>query len=364
MTVFEELSQQKIPYFYRSYSALDRYFRQRSQDVLYLAVRCSLIDLAKALPDIEFPAIEGVDAAVTRGSMRVYLTCHEEPDGRFARDTFPVLDLLYDPAGDRFLDPYDVYPLLRQTHLGAAVNSTDRVRTVMDGAILISRYLYEDVEVPVVGADDRMPEVEVHRTFITGLFTSKQPWKGLALLLDQGFVERLWPQFLPMNSTDQSKGHHPEGNVWVHSLETLRYRKTSELLLSLALFLHDCGKPYSKRNGERRFDKHADIGAEIGRKFLQSLRFPSGIIEDVFFLVKYHMVPGALSALPVYRTDRIMSSPLFPVMLELYRCDLSSTYRGPNGYYEACKVYRAYLKHVDNPFRSADGKKLMRLYVE
>ena len=137
MTVFEELSQQKIPYFYRSYSALDRYFRQRSQDVLYLAVRCSLIDLAKALPDIEFPAIEGVDAAVTRGSMRVYLTCHEEPDGRFARDTFPVLDLLYDPAGDRFLDPYDVYPLLRQTHLGAAVNSTDRVRTVMDGAILI-----------------------------------------------------------------------------------------------------------------------------------------------------------------------------------------------------------------------------------
>jgi poly(A) polymerase len=73
------------------------------------------------------------------------------------------------------------------------------------------------------------------------------------------------------------------------------------------------------------------------------------------------MLPGALKTLPVYRVERTMESELFPALLEVYRCDLSSTFRGPGGYYEACKVYRAFLKHRKNPFRSSDGKKIQRL---
>ena len=59
-----------------------------------------------------------------------------------------------------------------------------------------------------------------------------------------------------------------------------------------------------------------------------------------------------------------MADPLFPVLLELYRCDLESTFRGPNPYYRACKIYRSYLKNSANPYRSAEGKKLVRLYVD
>jgi poly(A) polymerase len=59
-----------------------------------------------------------------------------------------------------------------------------------------------------------------------------------------------------------------------------------------------------------------------------------------------------------------MADERFPILLELYRCDLESTYRGPDGYYRACKIYRDYLKNEANPFRSADGKKLVRLFVD
>jgi poly(A) polymerase len=76
------------------------------------------------------------------------------------------------------------------------------------------------------------------------------------------------------------------------------------------------------------------------------------------------MVPGAIAKLPVYRTEKVMSSPLFPELLELYRCDVSSTFRGPDGYYQACRTYRSFLKHSKNPFRSSDGKKRLRLLVE
>jgi poly(A) polymerase len=58
-----------------------------------------------------------------------------------------------------------------------------------------------------------------------------------------------------------------------------------------------------------------------------------------------------------------MSSPHFPLLLEVFRCDLLSTFRGPEAYYEACKVYKTYLKNTKNPFRSSDGKKLLRQYV-
>jgi poly(A) polymerase len=55
-----------------------------------------------------------------------------------------------------------------------------------------------------------------------------------------------------------------------------------------------------------------------------------------------------------------MASPLFPVLLELYRCDESSSFKGLDGYYESSAVYQSYLRNRRNPYRSADGKKLNR----
>jgi poly(A) polymerase len=75
------------------------------------------------------------------------------------------------------------------------------------------------------------------------------------------------------------------------------------------------------------------------------------------------MLAGLIKTLPAYRTESVMASPLFPLLLEVYRCDLSSTFRGPDGYYEACKVYRAFLKHRKNPYRGADGKKIRKAPV-
>ena len=68
------------------------------------------------------------------------------------------------------------------------------------------------------------------------------------------------------------------------------------------------------------------------------------------FLVRHHMIPAALNSLPLYRTERMMSSPLFPDLLELYRADLVSTYRQPSGYYEACRIYKRFIKTSSDPY--------------
>jgi len=134
--------------------------------------------------------------------------------------------------------------------------------------------------------------------------------------------------------------------------------------LSLALLLHDVGKPRATEAEGRKFDRHAEIGRTMAERFLLRLGFPSKLVSDVSFLVRYHMLPAALPRLPPNRVEGVIDDPRFPILLELYKCDELSTFRGPDGYYEACAAYKAYLKNSRNPWRGADGKKLARMYLE
>jgi poly(A) polymerase len=229
----------------------------------------------------------------------------------------------------------------------------------------MSRYNYDfDPGHTAAARPAEKPPPEYQRIILTDILTGMFPWKGMQFLADCGLLDVLWPELSGLDKTDHSKEFHPEGNVWEHSLESFRYRKVPDLTLTLALLLHDAGKPSARKSREKAFDGHAEIGARIARKFLRRLVFPESIVSDVVFLVKHHMIPGAMQRLPLYRTEKLMSKEIFPLLLELYRCDLSSTYRGPDGFYRACKIYRNFLRYRKNPYRTNEGKKLARLYVE
>jgi poly(A) polymerase len=163
-----------------------------------------------------------------------------------------------------------------------------------------------------------------------------------------------------LDQAGHSKEYHPEGNAWEHTLETFRYRKTEDLILSLGLLLHDTGKPLSASSGSRRFDGHAELGARLAEKFLLRLEYDRPVIDSICYLVKNHMLPAALPRLPLARKREILESPLFPTLMELYRCDESSSFKGLDGYYKSSAAYQNYLKNRRNPYRSEDGKKIGR----
>ncbi len=364
MDALARLESSGIRYYLVSFSALDRYFGHTPGDNIYVAVDGTLIDLAKSLGELEYPGLEDWDAASRWGEGMVYYRCLQD-EHQPRRLTFAIMDFLYDPATDTFFDPNDAYRELRGKAVPRSAPGRPALDVVLDAAVLSSRYGYEiaGTDLPELGHLDAVPEA-VQRRLLVDLLGSRSPTRGLQLLHDTGVVQRIWPELAPMNETSHSKEHHPEGNVWEHSIETLRYRKTPDLVLSLGLLFHDSGKPLATRTRDRVFDGHAEIGADLARRVLRRLGFSSELVSDVAWLVTNHMFPGALHRLPPHRTDRLMRSQLFPVLLELYRCDLSSTFRGPDGYYRACRIYRSFLKNTSNPFRDAAGKKLVRLYVE
>jgi poly(A) polymerase len=359
---------------FSGYSALDLYFRFPALPFLWIETNADIGVLARYIDNLRFPGVDIADAAVETANATCYFRCLECDERSNA--SFPVLSLTYDWQTKRFQDPLGVYPLLRdlrdskfETVPNLAVQSqigSDRI--VMETALLLARYGFRADMFADTTAQNPPPRPEAQRVFLGCLMLSAKPELGLELLKRAGFLKEFWPELAALNDVDHSKEFHPEGNVWNHTLETFRYRKPAasgafDLRLSLALLLHDSGKPISASFGNHRFDGHAELGAQAAARFLERLEFEPSLIQDIFYLVKNHMLPAALKRLPLTKTAEIMASPLFPTLMELYRCDESSSFKGLNDFYENTAAYQTYLKNIKNPYRSKDGKKIKRSNV-
>jgi poly(A) polymerase len=348
-----------------SYSALDHYFRITRTAPVHLLVETDLAGLARHFDHLSFPGEAFCDASAQVDGATLLFTCADEGLPR-GQAPFPVTEFLFDVEGERFLDIGESYRQLRSRETELRVPLGDPVTAAMQGAILESRYemttgvanALKDAG-PGAASGARISEAE-QALLLTEVLTGVAPARGLRILSDLGLVGEWFPELAAMSETDHSKEYHPEGNVWEHTLHTFEYQKDRDLVLGLALLLHDTGKPLSEGTREKPFLEHSHHGATVARRFLRRLGFPEDTIESVAWLIRYHMIPGALHRLPTRRTAALMRSPLFPALLELYRCDLSSTFRGPEGYYRACRVYKDFLKHERNPYRREDGKKELR----
>ncbi|MDR0498070.1 MAG: HD domain-containing protein, partial [Treponema sp.] len=348
---------------------------------LWLETNADVAALARLIDNLCFPGVEIADAATETPEMTFYFRCKDKQDKIDSeKNSFSLLSFYYDWQSGRFQDPLGVYPVLvgikkkqklslDETWVNPNAVREDCCRVIMDAALLLARYGFEagtfvsDLAGALGNYPPESPLPEIQRAFINCLLVSPRPDAALEFLKSSGLLNVLWPELSCLDDVDHSKEFHPEGNAWNHTLETFRHRKAGsngafDLRLSLGLLLHDMGKPVSASYGNRRFDGHAELGARAAARFLKRLEYEPSIVDDVFFLVKNHMLPAALKRLPLTKTKEIMTSPLFPTLMELYRCDELSSFKVLDGYYENSAAYQAYLRNLRNPYRSSDGKKL------
>jgi poly(A) polymerase len=359
MRIPEALRSSRLPSMLCFSSALDAYFRKSDPGMVFVETEAGQVELAMLFENLEFPGLPYADASLSEEGTVFYFRCSDSLLSPRPRP-FLQASLLYDERRRVFSDKVGAYPELRSGRLVPTGSVAETEEVLFEAAVLAARYGYAGSAPAWPGTRPMPPRAQ--RDLLELMLTGESPWLGLGMLKDSGFVEAHWPELAALFELEQSKEHHPEGDAWEHTLETFKYRKTLDLDLSLALLLHDAGKPEAVANEGRRFDRHAEIGAAAAARFLRRLEYPPSLVDRIVFVVRNHMLPAALPRIPLFRTQEVLESPLFPLLLEAYRCDESSTYRGPEGYYEACKAYRQYLKNVKNPYRSPDGKILMRKY--
>jgi len=138
--------------------------------------------------------------------------------------------------------------------------------------------IYSDIEEHLL--QDKEPSVYLEKLKKDGFFNEK-PFIGLKEL--QGIM--------------QSPKHHPEGNVWVHTMmvvdEGAKHKDEVEdkRALMWTLLLHDIGKVKTTKfkNGRWISYDHDKVGEVDGREFLEYFTKDEIFINKVVKLIRYHM---------------------------------------------------------------------------
>lgn len=151
------------------------------------------------------------------------------------------------------------------------------------------------------------------------ILSSNYPADGMRLLISTGLMKYVIPEVLEAKGVEQ-KGHH-KLDVLEHMLESLKYCPSSDPLIRLATFLHDVGKPRSKKwrcprcgwvmkekdltagdglkcprcNFETNtreattFYGHEVIGAKMVEEIGKRLRLSKKQVDKLVTLVRWHM---------------------------------------------------------------------------
>lgn len=111
------------------------------------------------------------------------------------------------------------------------------------------------------------------------------------------FRKHPFNMLLKLKNTEQSPIHHPEGDVWEHSMLVIdeaagiRNKSVNAEALMWAALLHDIGKPEttSLKRGKLTAYNHDKVGAKHSKTFLQALTDDSELIDTVAALIRWHM---------------------------------------------------------------------------
>lgn len=127
------------------------------------------------------------------------------------------------------------------------------------------------------------------------MLTCQHPVMAMELLRKTGAMHYVIPELEETYNMTQNEYHF--GTVWEHTMAVLEHLKSDRLDLRMAALLHDIGKIVTKtitktENGVTKvhFLKHELASADMVDELLRPLRYSNDFINEVTFLVKYHMV--------------------------------------------------------------------------
>lgn len=164
-----------------------------------------------------------------------------------------------------------------------------------------------------VPAMEHLPKERYEEEWAKLFLRSSRPSRGLELARDIGFFRHFFPTIDQLKNTPQDLNHHPEGDVWTHTMMTVDEAKglvdrsdlaaDDKLAVMLAAFLHDLGKVTATESvdGNLQSNGHEEAGVEPARDFLVRQGIKPAVIARVLPLIAEHMRPLQL----YYARDKV-----------------------------------------------------------
>ena len=117
--------------------------------------------------------------------------------------------------------------------------------------------------------------------------------KQAIIFMDEtGLLPFVLPEISDLKNVQQDERHHPEGDVFQHTLLVLDNAKPT-VEAQMAALLHDVGKLDTQMEDEKgiHFYGHDDSGAKKAREILRRLKFDSDTINTIADMIELHMRP-------------------------------------------------------------------------
>ena len=239
------------------------------------------------------------------------------------RRDFTVNAISWDPLTDEYFDPSNGRRDLDNRILRAVDPTTfgDDSLRVLRAIQFAARFeLTPDADTKALCRSIRLDDLPPER--IWGeieklLLRAERPSIGFALALELGVVDQLFPELKALVGCVQEPEWHPEGDVWVHTLQVIdqaRQRigdldRADRLIVMLGAVTHDFGKPATTAfvDGRIRSMHHEEEGVAPAAAFLDRLNVHSMDGKDVrgqvLGLVAHHLKPGMLYKVREELTD-------------------------------------------------------------
>jgi tRNA nucleotidyltransferase (CCA-adding enzyme) len=229
------------------------------------------------------------------------------------RRDFTINAISFDPLTGEYLDPFN-----GRADLDARILRVVDPATFGDDSLRVLRALQFaarfDLELDAATKDicraialDDLPAERIWGEIEKLLVAAERPSIGFALALELGVVDALFPELKALVGCEQEPEWHPEGDVWVHTLQVIdraRERvgdleRPQALTVMLGALCHDLGKPATTAfiDGRIRSPFHEEAGVAPTTALLDRLNVQSfdgyDVRQQVIGIVANHLKPGA-----------------------------------------------------------------------
>jgi tRNA nucleotidyltransferase (CCA-adding enzyme) len=228
------------------------------------------------------------------------------------RRDFTINAISWDPLSDTYEDPFE-----GRADLDRRVLRVVDPDTFGDDSLRVLRALQFAARFEFSLADktrelcrrippDDLPAERVWGEFEKLLLAAERPSIGLALALDLGVIDALFPDLKALVGCGQEPEWHPEGDVWTHTLMVVDKARQLNgdldrpplITVMLGAVCHDLGKPPTTAviDGRIRSMDHDQAGVEPTLRVLDRLNVHTidgfDVRDQVVGLVAHHLKPG------------------------------------------------------------------------
>jgi tRNA nucleotidyltransferase (CCA-adding enzyme) len=228
------------------------------------------------------------------------------------RRDFTINAISWDPLTGEYLDPFHgrddlASRLLRVVDPSTFPEDSLRVLRAVQFAARFSLAIEPATRdlCRTIALDD-LPAERIWGEVEKLLLSARRPSIGLALALDLRVIEQLFPELLALVGCEQEPEWHPEGDVWVHTLQVVDQARTrvddlprpQAITVMLGALAHDLGKPATTAfiDGRIRSIDHEEQGVPPATRFLDRLHIHTidgyDVRHQVLGMTAQHLKPG------------------------------------------------------------------------